>query len=325
MDSPSFDELDRKLIQALQLDGRAPFSRIAAVLGVSDQTVARRFRRLYADGGLRVLGVADAARLGRTSWLLRLRCAPDAAETIARALARRPDTKWIGLTSGGTELICVAEPRTRDDHASLLLGKLPRTPSILEISALCLLHTFYGGPLGWFAKGEGLTPAEADALTPPPADPFTGPLTLDPEDERLIDALGRDGRATYPELQQLTGLSESAVKRRLEQLRRSGALFVDVQFDAEQLGYLAHAVLWLTVRPSALSAVGRALAEHTEVAFACATTGASNIFAVVLCRDTAHLYRYLSEKIGALDDVQHVETAPTLRRIKSLAYEERRR
>lgn len=325
MDSPPFDELDLKLIQALQLDGRAPFSRIAAVLGVSDQTVARRFRRLHADGGLRVVGVADAERLGRTSWLLRLRCAPDAAEAIAQALARRPDTKWIGLTSGGTELLCVAEPRTRDDHAALMLGKLPRTPSILEISALCLLHTFYGGPLGWFAKGEGLTPAEVEALTPPPAEPFTEVITLDAEDERLIDALGRDGRATYPELQQLTGLSESAAKRRLEQLRRIGALFMDVQFDADQLGYRAHAVLWLTVRPSALSAVGQALSEHSEVAFACATTGASNLFAAVLCRDTAHLYRYLSEKIGALDGVQHVETAPTLRRVKHLAYEERRR
>ncbi|MDJ0344315.1 Lrp/AsnC family transcriptional regulator [Streptomyces sp. H10-C2] len=325
MESPSFDELDHKLIQALQLDGRAPFSRIAAAFGVSDQTIARRYRRLRADGGLRVLGLADADRLGRTRWLLRLRCAPDAAEPIAKALARRPDTKWIGLTSGGTELVCIAEPRTEDDQAALMLGKLPRTPRILEISALCLLHTFYGGRLGWFAKGDGMSPAEVEALAPPPVDPFTGTIGLDAEDEALIDALSRDGRATYPELQQATGLSESAAKRRLEQLRRTGALFIDIQFDAVQLGYRAHVVLWLTVRPSALSTVGQALADHAEIAFACATTGSSNLFAVVLCRDTAHLYRYLSEKIGALDGVQHVETAPSVRRVKHLAYEERRR
>ncbi|MEV5322939.1 MULTISPECIES: AsnC family protein [unclassified Nonomuraea] len=51
------DELDRRLIHALQLDARAPFSRIAEVLGVSDQTVARRYRRLRSAGLLRVVAV----------------------------------------------------------------------------------------------------------------------------------------------------------------------------------------------------------------------------------------------------------------------------
>jgi len=36
------DRLDRQILQALQLEGRAPFSRLAAVLGVSEQTIARR-------------------------------------------------------------------------------------------------------------------------------------------------------------------------------------------------------------------------------------------------------------------------------------------
>jgi DNA-binding Lrp family transcriptional regulator len=43
------DDLDRALIHALHIDGRAPFSRIAAVLGVSAQTVARRYRRVSGE------------------------------------------------------------------------------------------------------------------------------------------------------------------------------------------------------------------------------------------------------------------------------------
>ena len=39
------DQLDRQLVRALQLDPRAPFSLIAEVLGVSEQTVARRYRQ----------------------------------------------------------------------------------------------------------------------------------------------------------------------------------------------------------------------------------------------------------------------------------------
>jgi DNA-binding transcriptional regulator YhcF (GntR family) len=43
------DDLDRALIHALHIDGRAPFHRMAAALGVSPQTVARRYRRLRIE------------------------------------------------------------------------------------------------------------------------------------------------------------------------------------------------------------------------------------------------------------------------------------
>ncbi len=55
--------------------------------------------------------------------MLRVRCAPDTALTIADALAKRPDTYWIGLASGGTEVLCLTRPRTRGDYDDLLLAK----------------------------------------------------------------------------------------------------------------------------------------------------------------------------------------------------------
>ncbi|MEV6896287.1 AsnC family protein [Amycolatopsis sp. NPDC051372] len=99
MDSPQLDDLDRRLTHAFQLDGRVPFSRLAEVLGVSDQTVARRYHRLRSAGVVRVVGVPEVTRLGRVQWLLRVRCMPDAAGVIATALARRDDTSWVSLTS----------------------------------------------------------------------------------------------------------------------------------------------------------------------------------------------------------------------------------
>jgi DNA-binding Lrp family transcriptional regulator len=92
VDYDAFDDLDRQLVQALQLDGRAPFSRIADVLGVSDQTVARRYTRLRTTGTIRVLGLTDPAALGEVVWLLRVQCTPDAAVSVAEAMARRSDT-----------------------------------------------------------------------------------------------------------------------------------------------------------------------------------------------------------------------------------------
>ncbi|MET7430033.1 MULTISPECIES: Lrp/AsnC family transcriptional regulator [Streptomyces] len=318
MESDTFDLLDLQLLSALEVDGRAPFSRIAAVLGVSDRTVARRYHRLCAEGGLRVVVLRDAVRLGQDQWMLRLRCAPDGATVIADALARRPDTYWIGLASGGTEIACLTRPRSPDEHDDLLLGKLPRTPSVVEIRALQLLHRFYGGPVGWLPKFRALSDEQIAALRPDLPEP--GPARLEPGDAPLLAVLERDGRATYPELQRATGRSESALKRRLSALIASGAVYVDIEYDSAILGHPKAAILWITTAPGALDSVGRALATHDEIAFASATAGPSHIVVTAVVRDTAALYAYLSGPLGHLDGVQHVEATPFLRRVKQLTY-----
>lgn len=318
-ESDTLDRLDMGLLSALEADARAPFSRIAAVLGVSDQTIARRYRRLCAEAGLRVVAVRDAERLGQDQWMLRLRCAPDSAVVISDALARRPDTAWIGLASGGTEIVCMTRPRRPGDHDELLLGKLPRTPSVVEIRAQQLLHRFYGGPTGWVRKFRALSEEQTAALRPalPEAG---GPARLEPEDAPLLAALERDGRATYPELQRATGRSESSVKRRLAALLASGAVYIDVEYRSEMLGFPTSALLWITTAPSAMHSVGQALAAHDEVAFAAATAGPSHVVVTALFRDTADLYRYLSGPLGRLEGVRHVEAMPFLRRVKQLTY-----
>ncbi|MGW2619152.1 Lrp/AsnC family transcriptional regulator [Streptomyces sp. NPDC001500] len=324
MESDTADALDLRLLAALEVDGRASFSRIAAVLGVSDQTVARRYRRLCDRAGLRTVAVRDAERLGQDQWMLRLRCAPDGAAVIADALAKRPDTQWIGLGSGGTEIVCMTRPRHPGDHDDLLLGKLPRTPSVVEIRAQQLLHRYYGGPAGWVRKFRVLDDDQIAALTPPPPPapvPGAGPPRVEPEDEPLLAVLERDGRAGYPELQRATGRSESAVKRRLAALLASGAVYVDVEYRSEFLGHPVAAVLWITTAPSALHTVGEALAAHEEVAFASATAGPSHIVVTAVFRDTAGLYAYLSGPLGRLEGVQHVETTPLLRSVKQLTYQ----
>lgn len=147
----------------------------------------------------------------------------------------------------------------------------------------------------------------------------TGTATVDDLDEALLGALFRDGRATLAELQAATGQSEDVLRHRLDRLRTNGVLYFAVQYAPEHLGHDVDAMLWLTVTPSALSTVGHALAAHPEVEFAAASTGPANIVASVSCRDTEHLYRYLSDDLGALSGIQSAETTLTLRRIKQLA------
>ncbi|WP_312018655.1 Lrp/AsnC family transcriptional regulator [Streptomyces sp. I05A-00742] len=319
--SNNLGDLEQRLLLGLQLDGRAPFSRLARDLGVSEHTVARRYQRLCTRG-LRIVGHPVPARLGLVRWLLRLRCTPDAAGTVADALARRPDTSWIALASGGTELSCALDTRTADERDALLLRKLPRTPQVLSVDAHCMLRIFVGDTSTWHATRFRHTPALAEASADAPEDASGGasaPRRLDATDRVLFAELARDGRATLPELGAAVGRSPSSVQRHLDRLRGEGVLGLSVDFDPRLLGYDMSTKLWLNVAPAHLRTVGEALATHPEIAFAAAVTGTCNLVASGIFRTPADLYDYIDRRLGPLPGVRGVETTPTLREVKRLA------
>nr|WP_215550348.1 Lrp/AsnC family transcriptional regulator [Amycolatopsis sp. CA-230715] len=313
MESHEYDELDRKILQALQLDGRASFSAMAEVLDVSGQTVKRRYARLRATGAVRVVGLSYPDSVGEDEWYLRIRATPDATETLARALARRGETTWVHLTSGSTEIVCVT--RNDPDAEPALLRKLPQTPRVTSVSAHCILHTFYGGEQGPITKIGPLSRKQAERLRPPPAD-RTEPPSLTQADRLLLRALGEDGRATYQDLATVTGWSPSTVQRRLTELRRTGVLYFDVDQDPRLLGHRTLAMLWLSVTPASLVAAGQALAEHAEIAFAASTTGPTNLYATISCDGTRALHRYLTGPVATLPGITGIETAPIHRTLK---------
>ncbi|MFD5796057.1 Lrp/AsnC family transcriptional regulator [Streptomyces diastatochromogenes] len=310
------DDLDRALIHALHLDGRAPFSRIAGVLGVSAQTIARRYRRLRTEAGLRVVGLPDPHRAGRTQWLVRLTAAARSAQDIAAALVRRPDTSWVKLTSGGTEITAVIHaPAEEASPDALLLRDVPRTAGVTAVSAHLLLHTYLGGPANWRRSAQALDEEQRAALEyRGSTEAVRQPV---PADAELLAALEKDGRLGQGELARATGWSPDTVARRVAELRAAGALFFDVEVDAGLFGARTRALLWLSVRPSDLEEVALALAGHDELAFVAATTGPTNLVAQALCRDPADLHRYLTRRLGALRAIRTLETSPVLRTLKA--------
>jgi DNA-binding Lrp family transcriptional regulator len=311
------DDLDRQLAQCLGVDGRASFSAIAEVLGVSDQTVARRYRRLRSAGALRVVGLKYPKSAGYTNWFLRLRCVPGSGEAIAAALARRGDTAWVQLLSGDTEVLCSLRGDSSDGTESLLT-RLPRSGRIVAVSAYSRLHMFTGGPdaLGFLdvLPADRVAPLRvATRGRPRPADVEEAASDLD---AALFSVLALDGRTPYAEVASAASYSETTVRRRMDQLRESGVLYFDVEFDIPAFGFRSSAWLFLSVPPSRLAEVGTALAKFPEVAYVSATTGPANLAACAVCRDEESLYEFLTVKVGALPGVERVETAPIIRTVK---------
>jgi DNA-binding Lrp family transcriptional regulator len=326
--SATIDRLDRQILHGLQLAPRVAFARLAAVLGVSEQTVARRYQRMRTRGLVRVFGLADPDRIpGTTSWTLRITCRPGTAAATAEALARRTDTAWVTVDAGGAELTCGARI-TQDRHGVRegLLHHLPRATNVLSLSAHQVLHRFVGrGEADWILADDQLAADQRAHLlqgTEPglwARNPGTGgpdDARVEPEDRPLLDALAHDGRASYAMLAEATGWTQRKVALRLGALLESGAVYIDIDAAVTLIGFRAVANLWFTVAPADLKAVGARLADHRQLAFAAAVTGTTNIMATALCEDAAALYGYLTTEVAAIPEVRTCETVPLLTRVK---------
>ncbi|WP_030838526.1 Lrp/AsnC family transcriptional regulator [Streptomyces sp. NRRL F-4474] len=304
----TLDALDRSVVGALQIDGRAEISRLAAVLEVSPRTVARRLNRLLHTGALRIVRAADPAQaIGST--VLRVRVLRGKVDTIAQSFARRPDVLTADIVLGGEEInvVLTGSPLTRD---RLLHHQLPATGAITATTAHSVLHVF-ADAAHW--RADVLTPDQVCALAP--AHAGSGTCATDALDDRLLEHLRRDARLSHATLAQLTGTPESTVRRRLRRLADAGMLRTHAVVDPRLLGMDIDAALWLQLPPARLREAGRTLAAHPHTHAVAATTGPANLIAAVYCPDLASLYTFTTDVLGPLG-VTSAETAIIARTAK---------
>lgn len=311
------DDVDRKILRALQYAPRASFRQVGEVVGVSEQTVARRYHALRRDGVVRVVGMLNPVLHGEAEWVARIRCRPDRTGPLADSLARRPDIAFANLASGGSEIICVIHAPVEAARDDTLLRQLPRSSAVLDVTIHLLLHSF--GTAGWTGYSAEFPASQARALRsdqPQVAGPLLPPNA---EDTPLLHALADDGRATHTRLAEVTGWSKTRVAHRLAALETSGTLRYHVDLLPDGLGYPFDATLWLRVAPAHLARVGEELASHDEVAIAAATSGDHNLLVVAICRDTADFYRYLTTKVAAVPGIDAYGVSIRVRRLKQAA------
>ncbi|MGW6726018.1 Lrp/AsnC family transcriptional regulator [Nocardia sp. NPDC055029] len=307
----SLDEDDRRILHAIQLDGRASFARIATVLGLSERAVSRRYHRLRSRLVLRVVGVTRHDPRAQADWLLRITAPPASVDALARALAARNDTSWIASLAGSGELTCMLRTTATTREAGDVLEQFRRRADINTMTAQRLL-TPVAGVGGWPGRLQALTLEEQAAIAPAPA-------TLTPErswtdtprsaaDERLLALLAIDGRMSIARLAAVSGIPESTVRRRIGELTERGVLMFEVEVDPKFYGCNLDVICWLDARPSALRVVTDAIGSHAEVAFAATTTGASNVLTLLEFTAADELHDYLADRIGGLPGVHHVRS-----------------
>ena len=135
---------------------------------------------------------------------------------------------------------------------------------------------------------------------------------LDEVAKAIIEQLQQDGRRSYAAIGKEVGLSEAAVRQRVQRLIEAGVMQVVAVTDPLQLGFARQAMVG--VRASGpLDPVADALVELDDVDYVVITAGTYDLLAEVVAESDEHLLEIISDRIRTIPGVESTETFMYLR------------
>jgi Lrp/AsnC family transcriptional regulator for asnA, asnC and gidA len=138
--SDELSDLDKRIIEHLQEDGRRAFTQIAAGLGVSEAAVRARTNRLIERGILQVVGVADPGKLGFQQALIGVRCKPGRILEVAAALAELPEVDYVVVTAGRFDILIETVAEDNEDLLRFLNDRLQRIDGVRDTETFSYLR-----------------------------------------------------------------------------------------------------------------------------------------------------------------------------------------
>lgn len=142
-----------------------------------------------------------------------------------------------------------------------------------------------------------------------------GSVVIDDTSKAIIEQLQQDGRRPYATIARAVGLSEAAVRQRVQRLIDTGVMQIVAVTDPLTLGFRRQALIGLRVEGD-LKPVADQLVEIPEVDYVVISAGSFDLLVEVVCEDDDHLFELLNNKIRSIPGVRATETFVYLRLCK---------
>jgi Lrp/AsnC family transcriptional regulator, regulator for asnA, asnC and gidA len=142
-------------------------------------------------------------------------------------------------------------------------------------------------------------------------------FVLDDVSKAIIEQLQEDGRRPYAAIGKAVGLSEAAVRQRVQRLLDFGVMQIVAVTDPLQVGFPRQAMIGIRCEGD-LEDVAEKVAEMPEVAYVVITAGGFDLLVEVVCEDDDHLLDLVSKRIRAVPTVRTTESFVYLKLVKQL-------
>ncbi|MFJ4174731.1 Lrp/AsnC family transcriptional regulator [Microbacterium sp. NPDC089696] len=130
---------------------------------------------------------------------------------------------------------------------------------------------------------------------------------LDDVSKTIVELLQEDGRRSYSDIGRAVGLSEAAVRQRVQRLTDAGVMQIVAVTDPMQLGFRRQAMIGIRVSGDT-RVVAEEIAEIPAIDYVVITVGSFDILAEVVCEDDEDLLALINDSIRPIDGVLSTET-----------------
>lgn len=131
--------------------------------------------------------------------------------------------------------------------------------------------------------------------------------TLDAASKAIIEQLQEDGRRPYGSIGKAVGLSEAAVRQRVQKMHDNGVMQIVAVTDPSQVGFARSAMIGIVVNGD-IEVVADRIAQLPEVSYLVVVAGKYDILAECVTEDDDHLLDVVNRRIRAIEGVNSTET-----------------
>lgn len=316
MQEIGLDDLDQRLIHAVQVSPRATWNALAPIVGADPATLSRRWARLVEDGIVYVTGYGAGAPA--VLVLIEIECSPGETLAVAETLGRDPEAFTIDLTAGGRDIfLTLAVP----DAEALAVWTLERIRGVAGVRSMRthLVSETVRDARGWRLRAltaQEVTQVEALERRAPSAS-----VRMSAEQRNAIAAeLAYDGRVGITELASRLGMAPRRVRDAIAEMRESGRLAIRVDVARRYTPWPIYAWYFLRVPAAMAARMGAQLGRIEEVRLVANTVGEYNVIMAVWLRtlqDVGRMEAIIEER---LPGVSIADRSVVLRTTKHLGH-----
>lgn len=301
----ALSDLDRRLINELQIDGRLPFGTLATTVGVSEATVQRRVQQLMDQGYFKIVGTVDPLRLSEGhAVIVGLQCEPQSVPSVTDAVAAIPYMRFVSTVTGTYDIVCELVTFDRLTTTDVLLDTLGAIPGIRSLNTSRVLAN-YKTNWRWDALQSESKPVSLQVAAPARVRPDEQ-IVLDDLDEGIIKLLQEDGRITYQHMADRLGTTISTSRRRALRLLGSGYVKVVALGNPFRLGFDEVVLLWLRVDMAQTLAVVQALEQETCIRYLSRMAGSVDVLAEAFFPHRDALLDFLDGPLARIAGIRQV-------------------
>ncbi|MBT2585224.1 Lrp/AsnC family transcriptional regulator [Arthrobacter sp. ISL-95] len=281
-ESAIISELDLEIVNALQINPRAEWSRVADALGLSGPTVARRWQSL-AEGRLAWITPSPGQRYLSAGWsaFIQLSSLPGESEELIRRLCAEPAFGTVSMVTGSHDVFMDCFASSHEELMDIITGSFPKLPGVTHREVV-FVTKLYRQASEW--RSGTLEPGRARQVSTQTKEAPAG-YSPDRLDATLLEELAKDGRASWAELGAACNVSPQTARRRVERFLASG--YITLRCDASTAANrgLREVTLMLNIPAQYVDDVGRYFAAQSNCRLSAQVLGTQNLVVTLWVRD----------------------------------------